>query len=112
MVAKGSMGVARCVSCVGWGRAVGSNRGSNLGRGAIVTARARRGVEALGGAARVRLSRDFCGFLRFSTYFDRSAFLCATAPAHPTHVRCVWACKAGVWLEVAVGRAASDMDAL
>jgi hypothetical protein len=36
-------------------------------RGAIVTARAGRGVEALGGAARVRLSRVFCGFFRFST---------------------------------------------
>jgi hypothetical protein len=43
-------------------------------RGAIITARAGRGVEALGGAARVRLSHDFCGFFRFLTYFDRSAF--------------------------------------
>jgi hypothetical protein len=66
--ARGVTGVSPdvCVRCVGWAgqSAVTAVRPR---RGAIVTARARRGVEALCGAARVRLSRVFLHVLWFLT---------------------------------------------
>ena len=70
-VAKGSTGVSPdvLVVSVGAGQSAVTAAVTSVRprRGAIVTARAGRGVETLGGAARVRLSRGFCGFFRFST---------------------------------------------